>query len=200
MDMTPREKTLSTDVVGPPLAAAKRTPYRPPEGGDGTQEIGGERTARPSNLPRPSRHGDHRHGRGDAHMIRITRLMRVGMLGAVLLAAWGMLGNAGEPQRTPVHQYTGQIASIKIDRCGLQPGTCEGSVVLRLQGGQDVALAILPGTWIKRGDQLVVIDELAVGNYIRAQAAPLPASAPREGTVGTSPGERALTLEETSRE
>jgi hypothetical protein len=39
-----------------------------------------------------------------------------------------------------------------------------------------------------------------VGNYIRAQAAPLPAGASREGAVGTSPGERALTLEETSRE
>jgi hypothetical protein len=133
-------------------------------------------------------------------MIRIMRLMRVGMLGAVLLAAWVMLGNAGEPQRMPVSQYTGQVKSIKIDRCGLQPGTCEGSVVLGLQGDREVSLAILPGTWIKRGDQLVVIDELAVGNYIRAQAVPLPASAPREGAVGTSPGERALTLEETSRE
>jgi hypothetical protein len=133
-------------------------------------------------------------------MIRITRLIRVGMLGAVLFVSWGMLGIAGEPQRTPVRQYTGQIKSIKIDRCGLQPGTCEGSVVLSLQGSQEVSLAILPGTWIKRGDQLVVIDELAVGNYIRAQAAPLPASAQREGTVGTSPGERALTLAETSRE
>ena len=133
-------------------------------------------------------------------MIRITILMGVGLLGAALAIGWGTLGRAGEPQPTPVHQYTGQVQSIKIDRCGLQPGTCEGSVVLKLQGGQEVALAILPGTWIRRGDQLVLIDELGVGNYIRAQAAPLPAAASREGAVGTSPGERALTLEETARE
>ena len=61
-------------------------------------------------------------------------------------------------------------------------------------------MAILPGTWIQRGDQLVLIDEVGVGDYIRARAAPLPAAASREGAVGTSPGERALTLEETARE
>lgn len=131
-------------------------------------------------------------------MFCITTLMRVGVLGAALVLGWGTLGRAGERQPTPVHQYTGQVQSIKIDRCGLQPGTCEGSIVLKLQDGREVALAILPGTWIKRGDQLVLIDELGVGNYIRAQAAPLPAAAPREGTVGSSPGERALTLEETA--
>lgn len=133
-------------------------------------------------------------------MIRIITLMGVGLLGAALIVGWGTLGRAGELQPTPVHQYTGQIQSIKIDRCGLQPGTCEGSLVLKLQRGQEVALTILPGTWIQRGDQLVLIDELGVGNYIRAHAAPLPAAASRESAVGTSPGERALTLEETARE
>jgi hypothetical protein len=133
-------------------------------------------------------------------MIRITTLIGIGVLGAMLVVGWGTLGNAGEPQRTPVHLYTGQVRSINIDRCGLQPGTCEGSIILKLEGGQEVALSILPGTWIKRGDQLVLIDELGVGNYIRAQAAPLPAVARREGAVGTNPGERALTLEETGRE
>ncbi len=121
-------------------------------------------------------------------------------LGTILVVGWVSLGMAGEQRQAPIHQYTGQVQAIKIDRCGLQPGTCEGSIVLKLQGGQEVALAILPGTWIKRGDQLVLIDELGVGNYIRAQAAPLPAAAAREGAVGTSPGERALTLEETARE
>jgi hypothetical protein len=133
-------------------------------------------------------------------MIHIATLMGVGVLGAALIVGWGTLGHAGERQPTPVHQYTGQVQSIKIDRCGLQPGTCEGSIVLKLQGGKEVALAIQPGTWIKRGDQLVLIDELGVGNHIRAQAAPLPAAAQREGVVGSSPGERALTLEETSQD
>jgi hypothetical protein len=133
-------------------------------------------------------------------MIRMTTLIRGGVLGVALIVGGGTLGSAGQHQGTPVRQYTGQVQSIKIDRCGLQPGTCEGSIVLRLQDGREVALAIQPGTWIKRGDQVVLIDELAVGNYLQAQAIPLPATAPREGAVGSSPGERALTLEETSRE
>ena len=133
-------------------------------------------------------------------MIRIATLMGVGILVVALIVGWGTLGSAGQRQGTPVHQYAGQVQSIKVDRCGLEPGTCEGSIVLKLQDGREVALAIQPGTWIKRGDQLVLIDELAVGNYLRAQAMPIPATAGREGGVGSSPGERALTLEDTSGE
>jgi hypothetical protein len=143
---------------------------------------------------------DHTDGRGDPLMNRIATLMGVGVLGVALIVGWGTRGSAGQRQGTPVRQYSGQVQSIKIDRCGLEPGTCEGSIVLRLQDGREVALAIQPGTWIKRGDQLVLIDELAVGNYLRAQAMPLPTTAVREGTVGSSPGERALTLEETAQE
>jgi hypothetical protein len=132
-------------------------------------------------------------------MRSMTTRMRVGILGLACIVGWGTLGSAGQGQGTPVRQYTGQVQSIKIDRCGLQPGTCEGSVVLKLQDGREVALAVLPGTWIKRGDQVVLIDELGVGNYIRAQAIPLTTTTRPEGAVGTSPGERALTLEEASR-
>jgi hypothetical protein len=84
------------------------------------------------------------------------------------------LGVAGEKGQTPVKQYEGQVKSIKIDKCGLQPGTCEGSIVLAQKGGSEVALAIRPGTWIQRGNNLVLIDELAVGNYLKARAAQLP--------------------------
>ena len=80
------------------------------------------------------------------------------------------LGIAGEQRSVPIKQYQGQIRSIKIDQCGLQPGTCAGSIVLGLNGGRDVTLAIKPGTWIKRGDQLILIDELGVGNYVQVQA------------------------------
>jgi hypothetical protein len=133
-------------------------------------------------------------------MIRMTTLMKIGILGVALIVGWGTLGRAGQSQGMPVRQYAGQVQSVKIDRCGLQPGTCEGSIVLKLQDGKEVALAIQPGTWIKRGDRLILIDELGVGNHIRAQAAPIPTTAAREGAVGSSPGERALTLEETSQE
>jgi hypothetical protein len=131
--------------------------------------------------------------------MRRIAAMVVFLLGAALFMDWGARGIPGEQRQAPVHQYTGQIQSIKIDKCGLQPGTCEGSVVLKLPGGQEVALAILPGTWIQRGDHLVLIDELGVGNYVTARATPMPEEARPPGTVGSSIGERALTLEDASR-
>jgi hypothetical protein len=121
-------------------------------------------------------------------------------LGVLLMGSLVALGMAGETEKAPVKQYTGQIKSIKIDKCGLKPGTCEGSIVLAQKGGPEVALAILPGTWIQRGGQLVTIDELGVGNYIMAQATPLPQEARRPGAVGSDPGERAILLEETAGE
>jgi hypothetical protein len=131
--------------------------------------------------------------------MRCIMAMMVFLLGAALFVSGVPVGIAGEQRQAPIYQYTGQIQSIKIDRCGLQPGTCEGSVILKLSGGQEVTLAILPGTWIQRGDHLVLIDELGVGNYIAAQATPVPAEARRPGTVGSNIGERAITLQDASR-
>ena len=37
-----------------------------------------------------------------------------------------------------------------------------------------MTLAIKPGTWLKRGDQFVTIDELGVGNYVKAEALEIP--------------------------
>lgn len=71
--------------------------------------------------------------------------------------------------------------------------------MLKLSGGQPVTLAIPARTWIQRGDHLVLIDELGVGNYITARATPLPAEVRRPGTVGSNIGERALMLQEASR-
>lgn len=132
-------------------------------------------------------------------MKRIEVVMGI-LLCTALAVGLVSLGVAGEQRQTPVKAYEGQIKSVKIDKCGMQPGSCEGSIVLAQKGGSDVSLAILPGTWIKRGDQLALIDELAVGNYVKAQATPLPAQTPRPGTVGSSPGERAITLEESAQQ
>jgi hypothetical protein len=112
------------------------------------------------------------------------------LLCTALAVGLASLGVAGEQRQTPVKTYEGQVRSIKIDKCGLQPGTCEGSIVLAQKGGGEVALVIGPGTWIQRGDQLVLIDELGVGNYLKARAAQLPGWK----------GELAITLEETARE
>ena len=98
------------------------------------------------------------------------------------------LAMAGQATHTQTQMFEGQIKSIKIDSCGLQPGTCQGSLIVATQGRGEVALAIKPGTWIKRGDTLVTIDELGVGNFIRVEATQLPGEPTPRATVLTTPG------------
>jgi hypothetical protein len=95
----------------------------------------------------------------------------------LLLLAWialtlgvASLGKAGESRTAVLKQYWGKIASVRIDRCGKRPGLCEGVIILAQRHGGAMALAIRPGTWIKRGDQLVLLEELRVGNDIHVQA------------------------------
>jgi hypothetical protein len=97
------------------------------------------------------------------------------LLGATLWLALVVPVMAGGASSAKMQPYEGQIRSIKIDKCGLQPGTCEGSVILARAGGAgEVNLAIKTGTWLKRGDQFVTIDELGVGNYVKVEAVQLP--------------------------
>jgi hypothetical protein len=82
---------------------------------------------------------------------------------------------AGAVASAKVQPYEGQIKAIKVEKCGLQPGSCEGSVILARAGGAgEVTLAIKPGTWLKRGERLVTIDELGIGNYVKVEAVQLP--------------------------
>src|SRR5262245_22466471 len=91
---------------------------------------------------------------------------------------------AGMAHSAKVQPYEGQIRSVKIDRCGLQPGSCEGSVILARAGGAgEVTLAIKTGTWLKRGDQFVTIDELGVGNYVKVEAVQIPGQELQQITV-----------------
>jgi hypothetical protein len=111
------------------------------------------------------------------------------------------MGGAGEQKEAPIILREGQIKAVKIDKCGLEPGSCEGSIVLAPKGGgEQVTLAIKPGTWIQRGDKLVLISELAVGNYLKVRAVAVPEPMPKPGTVGCCPGERPYLLEETAGE
>jgi hypothetical protein len=94
-----------------------------------------------------------------------------------LLLAWMMLAMstsspalAGVSPWTQLKQYWGHLKSIRIDKCGHRPGLCEGALVLAQRQGGDVVLAIRPGTWIKRGELLVLIEELQVGDEIHVQA------------------------------
>jgi hypothetical protein len=96
---------------------------------------------------------------------------------------------AGGAYSAKVQPYEGQIKSIKIDKCGLQPGSCEGSVILAKSGaGGEVSLAIKPGTWLKRGDQFVTIDELGVGNYVKVEAVQIPGEPLERITILSSEG------------
>jgi hypothetical protein len=96
---------------------------------------------------------------------------------------------AGETSSAKVMPYEGQIRSIQIDNCGLQPGSCEGAVILAQAGGAgEVRLAIKPGTWLKRGDQFVTIDELGVGNYVKVEALQIPRQPLQQISVLSSAG------------
>jgi hypothetical protein len=82
----------------------------------------------------------------------------------------------GDGQRCPAEPSAvvyRQVREINIDQCGLEPGTCEGSLVLAQARGQEVDLAIPAGSAIQRGGQGVHLEELGVGNYVMVQAAPL---------------------------
>jgi hypothetical protein len=155
-----------------------------PGGSDGLQQIRSvDRADQPSHTPTEWTHQDNEPGVGGMPMRRITALV-VFLVSVALCVGWGSRGGGGEHRWAPVRQYAGHIQSIKIDQCGLQPGTCEGSIVLKLSGGQEVTLAIRPGTWMKREDQLVLIEDLRVGDYVTAHATSVPGE----------PGERAITI------
>jgi hypothetical protein len=118
--------------------------------------------------------------------IRTTLVLLLGMALSFALVSAVLAGAATSAK---VQQYEGQIRSIKIDKCGLQPGTCEGSVILARAGNAgEVTLAIKPGTWLKRGDQFVTIDELGVGNYVKVEALQLPGQPLQQISILSSEG------------
>jgi hypothetical protein len=94
-------------------------------------------------------------------------------LAALLTVGVGTWGVANAAPQAQAQAYTGQVREINIDQCGLEPGTCAGSLVLAQARGQEVDLAIPAGTTIQRGNQRVHLEELGVGNYVMVQATPL---------------------------
>jgi len=95
---------------------------------------------------------------------------------ALLLLAWMALalggvaqGTVGEQGWSHLQQYRGQVQSISVDKCGQRPGLCEG-IMLTPRRGSEVRLAIQPGIWLTRGDRLVHLEELRVGDQIHVQA------------------------------
>jgi hypothetical protein len=107
----------------------------------------------------------------------------------MMVAVGGASVGMGEEQRSALlKQYWGKIRSIRIDKCGKRPGLCEGAITLAQRQGGEVILAIRPGTWIKRGDRLVLIEELREGNDVHVQAIAITGEgAMRATTIDVSP-------------
>ena len=99
------------------------------------------------------------------------------MVWLTLVSSLGVvwLGLAGQGYTTVV--YEGQITSVKIDKCGLLPGLCEGSILLARKGGEDARVDVRIGTWIKRGDNFLTIEDLKTGDLVKAQTFRLPGEA-----------------------
>ena len=122
----------------------------------------------------------------------MKRLRRASIYLLCLVFSWGFasLTMAGTPAKAAVQPYEGQIKSIKVEKCGLQPGSCEGSIILARAGGAgEVTLAVKPGTWLKRGDQFVTIDELGVGNYVKVEAVQIPGIQLQQITILSTGGD-----------
>src|SRR5262245_53189277 len=69
---------------------------------------------------------------GETHMPRKQIqgvLMGLG-LAALLTLRVGTWGVASAASEGPIQSYTGQVREINIGQCGLEPGTCEGSLVI----------------------------------------------------------------------
>ena len=105
---------------------------------------------------------------------RMKRGLTVLGLGAMLMAGAGAWGMTAATQPAQAQTYRGQVREINIDQCGLEPWTCEGSLVLAQARGQEVTLTIPAGTTMQRGDERVHLEQLGVGNYVMVQAAPQP--------------------------
>jgi hypothetical protein len=101
---------------------------------------------------------------------------RTGFLLTWLTLALGLgvvaSGQAGQGYTTTV--YEGQIKAVKIVKCGLQPGLCEGSIILARQGSEDTQVDIRVGTWIKRDTNFLTIEDLRIGDQVKAQTFRLP--------------------------
>jgi hypothetical protein len=55
---------------------------------------------------------------------------------------------------------------------------CEGAIILAHREGAEGTLAIRPRTWIKRGERLVLLEELRVDHDVHMQAIEIAAGIP----------------------
>jgi hypothetical protein len=117
--------------------------------------------------------------------VKISKAVVVFLICVIVTVGTAPMGVARDGPKLPLKRYEGQIKAIKIDRCGLEPGQCIGSIVLAQKEGVEVALGIRPGTWLKRGELFVFIEDLSVGNYVVAETVAIPGDRLQQITVLT---------------
>ncbi|MGH8058691.1 MAG: hypothetical protein ACREOH_15875 [Candidatus Entotheonellia bacterium] len=95
----------------------------------------------------------------NAHGLRVSSAL------VTLLSVLALWGTAGFAQQ----KVEGMVVALKIEKCGMKPGTCEGTVEVG-EPGKARAFRIEPGTTtIKKGGQAVVLQELKLGDKVAAE-------------------------------
>jgi hypothetical protein len=102
-------------------------------------------------------------------MTRIDAIAIV-LLCAMLSGGMASLDGSGAPYEAAAMRFEGRITLVRVHLCGLEPGRCEGFMVLATATGGEVALAIMPGIRIEHNTQLATIEDLQVGDYVEVQA------------------------------
>jgi hypothetical protein len=67
------------------------------------------------------------------------------LIWVIVTVGAGSVGLAGDGPKLPLKRYEGQIKAIKIERCGIEPGQCIGSIILAQKGGGEVTLEFAQG-------------------------------------------------------
>lgn len=96
-------------------------------------------------------------------------------VGVVLLALVGLLGLSATPGFAG-EAFHGMVIDVKVDKCGMKPGACKGSVAIGFCEAGVLRVLVEPGsTTIKRGDQELELEELKYGDKAVAElVGPLP--------------------------
>jgi hypothetical protein len=86
-----------------------------------------------------------------------------------MLSAGSLLWGEAVEHQAALMRCAGHVKAVTIHMCGLHPGGCQGTLVLVTDEGDEIAVALMPPLRIERGEQVVTIDAIAVGDYVRVQ-------------------------------
>ena len=102
-------------------------------------------------------------------MTRIDAIAIV-LLCAMLSGGMASLDGSGAPYEAAAIRFEGRVTLVRVHLCGLEPGRCEGFIVLTTATGGEVTLAIMPGIRIEHNTQLAMLEDVKLGDYVEVQA------------------------------